>query len=77
MKSLIKFILCTLAIIGLVSVNSHAKTTADALTVAKLNQLNKLHDLVLSPNGEAMIYGLKKGTESGNNHLYHHVIADE
>ncbi len=77
MKSLIKFILCTLAIIGLVSVNSHAKTTADALTVAKLNQLNKLHDLVLSPNGEAMIYGLKKGSESGNNHLYHHVIADE
>jgi Tol biopolymer transport system component len=29
----------------------------------------------LSPDGDAIIYGIKKGTESDNNHLYHHAFV--
>ena len=75
MKNLIKPVLSLTTILCVISLSSHAKTTSDVLTVEKLNQLNQLHNVVLSPNGEAIIYGIKKGTESDNNHLYHQVLA--
>lgn len=55
-----------IALSGLVSTAS----VADVLTVEKLNNLNQLHDVVVSPNGDVMVYGLKKGTVSKDNHLY-------
>ena len=76
MKNLIKPVLSLTTILCVMSLSSHAKTTSDVLTVEKLNQLNQLHNVVLSPNGEAIIYGIKKGTESDNNHLYHHALAN-
>jgi dipeptidyl aminopeptidase/acylaminoacyl peptidase len=42
----------------------------DVFTVEKLNDLNQLHDVVVSPNGKQLLYGLKKGTLSSDNHLY-------
>lgn len=44
--------------------------TGDVFTVEKLNQLNQLHDVSVSPKGESLIYGLKKGSSSKDNHLY-------
>ncbi|MEW6996360.1 prolyl oligopeptidase family serine peptidase [Colwelliaceae bacterium BS250] len=43
---------------------------AEVLTVDKLNSLNQLHDVAISPNGSQLLYGLKKGVEKGTNHLY-------
>ena len=37
-------------------------------TVQTLNNLNQLHDVKLSPQGDFLVYGVKKGT--GDNHLY-------
>lgn len=39
-------------------------------TVEHLNNLNRLHDVNVSPNGENLIYGLKKGAQSSDDHLY-------
>jgi dipeptidyl aminopeptidase/acylaminoacyl peptidase len=64
-----------MTILCVISLSSHAKTPSDVLTVEKLNQLNQLHNIVLSPDGDAIIYGIKKGTESDNNHLYHHAFV--
>jgi len=44
--------------------------TGEIFTVEKLNQLNQLHDVSVSPKGESLIYGLKKGSSSKDNHLY-------
>ncbi len=44
--------------------------TAEVLTVDKLNSLNQLHDVVISPDGKQLLYGVKKGQQQGNNHLY-------
>jgi len=49
---------------------SVSSAQADVLTVEKLNQLNQLHDVSVSPDGKALLYGLKKGTSSSDNHLY-------
>ena len=47
-----------------------AQTNNDVFTVEKLNQLNQLHSVSVSPTGESLIYGLKKGSRSTDNHLY-------
>lgn len=58
------------------SVISFAETPLDPIsnnkifTVEKLNSLNELHDVMVSPNGNYLVYGLKKGTASKDNHLY-------
>ncbi|WP_371378437.1 prolyl oligopeptidase family serine peptidase [Thalassotalea aquiviva] len=44
--------------------------SAEVLTVDKLNSLNQLHDVVVSPDATQFVYGLKKGQEQGTNHLY-------
>ncbi len=62
-----KKILILVAVNLLAAVNS---ASADVFTVDKLNQLNQLHDVTISPKGDTLIYGLKKGTSSADNHLY-------
>jgi len=52
------------------SVNAYAQTDNETFTVEKLNQLNELHDVTLSPQGDVLVYGLKKGSSSTDNHLY-------
>ena len=47
----------------------------EIFTVGKLNSLNQLHDVVVSPDGNYLVYGLKKGTASKDNHLYLKNIA--
>ncbi len=48
----------------------------NVFTVEKLNSLNQLHDVVISPDGKQLLYGLKKGTNSDDNHLYLQNIAN-
>ena len=55
---------------GVTLAASLGSVNAEVLTVEKLNQLNQLHDVSISPKGDALIYGLKKGTASKDNHLY-------
>lgn len=55
---------------GVTLAASLGSVNAEVLTVDKLNQLNQLHDVSISPKGDALIYGLKKGTASKDNHLY-------
>ncbi len=45
-------------------------SSAEVFTVEKLNQLNQLHDVVVSPKGDAIIYGLQQGSAKVANHLY-------
>ncbi len=64
--------LCTLAAISLtaslsISTSVNAQSNNEVFTVEKLNQLNQLHDVSISPNGDSLIYGLKKGKD---NNLY-------
>ncbi|WDE10078.1 S9 family peptidase [Thalassomonas haliotis] len=47
-----------------------ANANAEIFTVEALNNLNQLHDVKLSPDGNTLVYGLKKGTVSKDNHLY-------
>ncbi|MEW6981869.1 prolyl oligopeptidase family serine peptidase [Colwelliaceae bacterium 6471] len=47
-----------------------APVSADIFTVDTLNHLNQLHDVTISPKGDVMVYGLKQGTASRDNHLY-------
>ena len=50
---------------------THAQnSTSEVFTVEKLNELNQLQDVTLSPKGDVLIYGLKKGSQSTSNHLY-------
>ena len=64
--------LLNLAAVSLISVvmTTNAAAESDVFTVEKLNELNQLHDVTLSPKGDAIIYGLKKGSEPKDNHLY-------
>lgn len=57
--------LATLSLLALSTVAS-----ADVFTVEKLNDLNQLHDVKVSPLGDKLVYGLKKGSASKDNHLY-------
>ena len=65
MKKFFPFAAMSLA--ASVSLSSHAITSSEVLTVEKLNQLNHLHDVKVSPNGDVLIYGLKAGK---NNNLF-------
>ena len=52
----------------------------EIFTVEKLNSLNQLHDVVISPNGKYLVYGLKKsasdqGSLLTENHLHLKNIA--
>ncbi len=47
----------------------------NTFTVEKLNELNILHDVAVSPDGKWLVYGLKKGSRSTDNHLYLKNIA--
>jgi len=59
-----------LTLAALAGVTQASLAQADVLTVEALNQLNQLHNVVVSPKGDVMVYGLKKGTASKDNHLY-------
>ena len=52
------------------TLSAHAQSDSQAFTVEKLNQLNQLHNISASPNGDSLIYGMKKGSSSTDNHLY-------
>ncbi|MEW6995492.1 prolyl oligopeptidase family serine peptidase [Colwelliaceae bacterium MEBiC 14330] len=65
MKKFFPFAAMSLA--ASVSLSSHAITSSEVLTVEKLNHLNHLHDVKVSPNGDVLIYGLKAGK---NNNLF-------
>jgi Tol biopolymer transport system component len=43
---------------------------AEKFTVDTLNSLNQLHDVQVSPQGDSLVYGVKKGTASSGDHLY-------
>tara|TARA_B110000467_G_scaffold154399_1_gene165647 strand:+ start:79 stop:2175 length:2097 start_codon:yes stop_codon:yes gene_type:complete len=67
MKKLLNLV--AISLIFLV-ITANAADGADAFTVEKLNELNQLHDVSLSPKGDVLVYGLKKGSQSKDNHLY-------
>jgi len=67
MKKLLK--LAALSFMS-VAVTADATAKSDVFTVETLNELNQLHDVTLSPKGDVLIYGLKKGSSSTDNHLY-------
>lgn len=50
-------------------------SVSNLLTVEKLNEFNHVHNLVVSPNGEHLVYGIKEGTKGVQNNLYMHNIA--
>lgn len=52
------------------TVGVSATEQQDLLTVDKLNSLNQIHDVAISPDGSQFVYGIKKGQEVGNNHLW-------
>ncbi len=60
----------SLIVAGLSLVTSLNTVDAQVFTVDKLNQLNQLHNVTVSPKGDTLIYGLKKGASSADNHLY-------
>ena len=64
------FTLAAISLAATLSTSVNAHVADDIFTVDKLNQLNQLHDVTLSPNGDVLVYGLKKGTSSKGNHLY-------
>lgn len=66
MKKIFTLIALSLA----ATLSAHAQSESQAFTVEKLNQLNQLHDVSASPNGDSLIYGMKKGGNSTGNHLY-------
>ena len=68
MKKLSTFAAFSLA--ATLSTSINAQVVNEVLTVEKLNQLNQLHDVTLSPQGDVLVYGLKKGSSSKDNHLY-------
>ncbi|MFQ3338950.1 MAG: dipeptidyl aminopeptidase/acylaminoacyl peptidase [Colwellia sp.] len=53
-----------------IPVSANAQNTSEVFTVGKLNQLNQLHDVTLSPQDDVLVYGVKKGSSSTDNHLY-------
>ncbi|WP_371185414.1 prolyl oligopeptidase family serine peptidase [Thalassotalea maritima] len=44
--------------------------TSEVLTVDTLNSLNQVHNVAISPNGQSLVYGIRKGQQKGSNHLY-------
>ena len=71
---MIKKILKSIALIALPSLLS-VNINAEQFTVETLNNLNQLHNVQLSPQGDFLVYGLKKGALSKSNHLYRQDIA--
>ncbi|TMM45466.1 S9 family peptidase [Colwellia ponticola] len=67
-------IFAVLSLLATLSVNVYAQTDSETFTVEKLNQLNQLHNVTLSPQGDMLVYGVKKGSSSTDNHLYKQVI---
>jgi dipeptidyl aminopeptidase/acylaminoacyl peptidase len=59
------FTLAAMSIAASVALSSNASTRSEVLTVEKLNQLNHLHDVNISPKGDVIIYGLK--ADNSNN----------
>jgi Tol biopolymer transport system component len=59
------FTLAAMSIAASVALSSNASTSSEVLTVEKLNQLNHLHDVNISPKGDVIIYGLK--ADNSNN----------
>ena len=43
---------------------------SEVLTVEKLNSLYQVRNVIVAPDGDSLIYGMKKGTASADNHLY-------
>lgn len=77
MKKLLS--LAALSLMAATTVNAQ-NSAAEVFTVEKLNALNQLHSLALSPKGNAFVYGIKKGansagTKSKDNHLYRQDIS--
>lgn len=64
---MIKNLLKTFALIAVLPLWA---ANADNFTVETLNNLNQMHDVQLSPQGDFLVYGLKKGSQSSDNHLY-------
>lgn len=71
---MIKNLLKTFALLSLsscIATSAFADNTAvESFTVETLNDLNQLRDVKLSPQGDFLVYGLKKGSSSSDNHLY-------
>ena len=57
------------------SQTSFAQDKQNILTVDVLSQLNQIQTMVISPDGTSLVYGLKKGINSADNHLYIKDIA--
>lgn len=68
MKKLLSF--AALSLMTAVTSVKAADSASEMFTVEKLNELNQLHDVTLSPQGDVLVYGLKKGSSSKDNHLY-------
>jgi len=49
---------------------SFAQDNQNVLTVDVLSQLNQIQTMVVSPDGTSLVYNLKKGMKSADNHLY-------
>ncbi|WP_068545114.1 prolyl oligopeptidase family serine peptidase [Thalassotalea crassostreae] len=60
----------SIAALAAMSLSTTVNAKSDILTVDTLNNLNQLHDVVISPNGSKLVYGVKKGQEKNTNHLY-------
>ncbi|QDP01638.1 prolyl oligopeptidase family serine peptidase [Thalassotalea sp. PS06] len=62
--------------------NSDANTgnvasQSETLTVEHLNNFRQLYDVKVSPDGGALVYGIKNGQEKGANHLYLRDLSTE
>ena len=66
---MIKNLLKSLALIILPTVIFSYSNAAE-FTVETLNNLNQPHNVQLSPQGDFLVFGLKKGAASTDNHLY-------
>ena len=65
-----------LPLVAIMALPFATNVSAEALTVDKLNSLNQLHDVAISPDGSQLLFGLKKGLEKGTNHLYLQNVKD-
>jgi len=52
-----------LPLVAIMALPFATNVSAEALTVDKLNSLNQLHDVAISPDGSQLLFGLKKGLE--------------
>lgn len=59
-----------LLLVGAFVSKGFAQDNQTVLTVDSLSQLNQITTMVVSPNGDTLVYGLKKGIRSTDNHLY-------